>query len=87
VQALAIVSATLMVARMIIAEASLSFLGLGVPIGTPTWGVMISEGREYIATAWWVTAFPGIAILVTVMAVNLVGDWLRDVLDPRMRRG
>lgn len=87
VQALAIVSATLMVARMIIAEASLSFLGLGVPIGTPTWGVMISEGREYITTAWWVTAFPGIAILLTVMAVNMVGDWLRDVLDPRMRRG
>lgn len=87
VQALAIVSATLMVARMIIAEASLSFLGLGVPIGTPTWGVMISEGREYIANAWWVAAFPGIAILITVMAVNMVGDWLRDVLDPRMRRG
>lgn len=87
VQALAIVSATLMVARMIIAEASLSFLGLGVPIGTPTWGVMISEGREYISTAWWVAAFPGIAILLTVMAVNMVGDWLRDVLDPRMRRG
>jgi peptide/nickel transport system permease protein len=86
VQALAIVSATLMVARMIIAEASLSFLGLGVPVGTPTWGVMISEGREYIATAWWVAAFPGIAILITVMAVNLVGDWLRDVLDPRMQR-
>ena len=87
VQALAIISATLMVARMIIAEASLSFLGLGVPIGTPTWGVMISEGREYIQTAWWVAAFPGIAILITVMAVNLVGDWLRDAFDPRMRRG
>jgi peptide/nickel transport system permease protein len=87
VQALAIVSATLMVARMLIAEASLSFLGLGVPIGTPTWGVMIAEGREYITTAWWVAAFPGIAILLTVMSVNLVGDWLRDALDPRMRRG
>jgi peptide/nickel transport system permease protein len=87
VQALAIVSATLLVARMLIAEASLSFLGLGVPVGTPTWGVMIAEGKEYIATAWWVAAFPGIAILLTVMSVNLVGDWLRDALDPRMRRG
>ncbi|MCB0047863.1 MAG: ABC transporter permease [Caldilineaceae bacterium] len=87
VRASAIVAATLMVARMLIAEASLSFLGLGIPISTPTWGVMISEGREYIVTAWWVAAFPGIAILITVMSVNLVGDWLRDALDPRMRRG
>ncbi len=81
-----IVAATLMVARMLIAEATLSFLGLGVPISTPTWGVMISEGREYITTSWWVATIPGLAILITVMSVNLVGDWLRDALDPRQRR-
>ena len=81
-----IVAATLMVARMLIAEATLSFLGLGVPITTPTWGVMISEGREYITTSWWVSAIPGLAILITVMSVNLVGDWLRDALDPKQRR-
>jgi peptide/nickel transport system permease protein len=80
-----IVAATLMVARMLIAEATLSFLGLGVPINTPTWGVMISEGREYITTSWWVSAVPGLAILITVMSVNLVGDWLRDALDPKQR--
>ncbi len=85
VRASMIVAATLMVARMLLAEASLSFLGLGIPIGTPTWGVMISEGREYIATSSWVSAFPGIAIVITVMSVNLVGDWLRDALDPRQR--
>jgi peptide/nickel transport system permease protein len=87
VRASMIVAATLMVARMLLAEASLSFLGLGIPPQTPTWGVMISEGREYIATSWWVSAFPGIAILITVMSVNLVGDWLRDALDPRQRKG
>jgi peptide/nickel transport system permease protein len=87
VRASMIVAATLMVARMLLAEASLSFLGLGIPPATPTWGVMISEGREYIATSWWVSAFPGIAILITVMSVNLVGDWLRDALDPRQRKG
>lgn len=86
VRASMIVAATLMIARMLLAEASLSFLGLGIPINTPTWGVMISEGREYIATSWWVSAFPGIAILITVMSVNMVGDWLRDALDPRQRR-
>jgi peptide/nickel transport system permease protein len=85
VRASMIVAATLMIARMLLAEAALSFLGLGIPINTPTWGVMISEGREYIATAWWVSAFPGIAILITVMSVNMVGDWLRDALDPRQR--
>jgi peptide/nickel transport system permease protein len=85
VRASMIVAATLLVARMLIAEASLSFLGLGIPLSTPTWGVMISEGREYIATSWWVSAFPGLAILIVVMSVNMVGDWLRDALDPRQR--
>lgn len=83
VRASIIVLATLSMAKMLIAEASLSFLGLGVPAGTPTWGLMISEGRDYLVNAWWVCAFPGLAILVTVMAVNLLGDWLRDQLDPR----
>ncbi len=78
-----IVAATQMVARMLIAEASLSFLGLGIPFTTPTWGVMIAEGRDYISTSWWVSTFPGLAIVVTVMSANLVGDWLRDVTDPR----
>jgi peptide/nickel transport system permease protein len=79
------VLATLALAKMLIAEASLSFLGLGVPAGTPTWGLMISEGREYLVRAWWISAFPGIAILITVMAVNLLGDAVRDALDPRSR--
>lgn len=80
-----IVAATLMVARMLIAEASLSFLGLGIPFTTPTWGVMIAEGRDYLTTSWWVSTFPGIAIVLTVLAANLVGDWLRDVTDPRQQ--
>lgn len=80
-----IVAATQMVARMLIAEASLSFLGLGIPFTTPTWGVMIAEGRDYLATSWWVSTFPGLAIVLTVMSANMVGDWLRDVTDPRQQ--
>lgn len=83
VQASVIVLATLMMAKMLIAEASLSFLGLGVPASLPTWGLMIAEGRDYLVRAWWVCAFPGLSILVTVMAINILGDWLRDALDPR----
>jgi peptide/nickel transport system permease protein len=74
-----------MVARMLLAEASLSFLGLGIPFTTPTWGVMIAEGRDYLTTSWWVSTFPGLAIVLTVMSANLVGDWLRDVSDPRQQ--
>jgi peptide/nickel transport system permease protein len=81
------VVATFSVARVIIAEASLSFLGLGVPPPAPSWGAMLDEGRNYITTGWWLALFPGLAILLLVLGINLVGDWLRDVLDPRMERG
>jgi peptide/nickel transport system permease protein len=81
------VVATFSVARTIIAEASLSFLGLGVPAPEPSWGAMLDEGRNYITTGWWLALFPGVAILLLVLGINLVGDWLRDVLDPRMERG
>lgn len=77
---------SLQVGWVIIVEASLSFLGAGVPPPTPTWGSMIAEGRDYIASAWWVSFFPGLAILVAVLAFNLLGDWLRDALDPTMRQ-
>jgi peptide/nickel transport system permease protein len=82
-----IVVATFSVARTIIAEASLSFLGLGIPPPAPSWGAMLDEGRNYITTGWWLALFPGIAILLLVLGINLVGDWLRDALDPRMERG
>jgi peptide/nickel transport system permease protein len=81
------VVATFSVARVIIAEASLSFLGLGIPPPTPSWGAMLDEGRNYLTTGWWLALFPGLAILLLVLGINLVGDWLRDVLDPRMERG
>ena len=80
-----IVIATFEVARMIISEASLSFLGLGVEPSIPSWGSMLADGRQYLATAWWIATFPGLGIMLTVLAINLVGDWLRDVLDPRLR--
>ena len=80
-----IVVATLELAFMIIYESALSFLGLGVQPPTPTWGWMLSDGRNYVATAWWLATFPGLAIMLTVLAVNLLGDWLRDTLDPRLR--
>jgi peptide/nickel transport system permease protein len=78
---------TFSVARTIIAEASLSFLGLGLPPPTPSWGAMLDEGRNYITTGWWLALFPGLAILLLVLAINLCGDWLRDALDPRMEKG
>lgn len=82
-----IVVGTLRIANMIIAEASLTFLGLGVESSIPTWGSMLADGRNYITSAWWVAAFPGIAIMLTVLGINLLGDWLRDVLDPRLKTG
>jgi len=77
--------ATLELAFMIIYESALSFLGLGVQPPTPTWGWMLADGRNYLATAWWLATFPGLAIMLTVLAVNLLGDWLRDTLDPRLK--
>lgn len=81
-----IVYATLGIGSTILVEAGLSFLGLGVQPPTPSWGNMISQGRDTLITAWWIATFPGLAIVFTVMAFNLVGDGLRDALDPRMRR-
>jgi ABC-type dipeptide/oligopeptide/nickel transport system permease subunit len=81
-----IVLATLRIATIIIAEASLSFLGIGVPPRIPAWGTMVAEGRADIASAWWIATFPGLAILLLVLSVNLFGEGLRDVLDPRMRQ-
>jgi peptide/nickel transport system permease protein len=81
-----IVMATLEVANMIIFEAGLSFLGLGVQPPTPSWGGMLADGRDYIpAGTWWPATFPGLAISLTVLCLNLVGDWLRDLLDPRLQ--
>lgn len=77
---------TLNIGVVIIAEASLSFLGAGIPPPTPTWGLMISEGRGRIADAWWVALIPGIAITLLVLSVNMFGDWLRDRLDPQLRQ-
>jgi len=81
-----IIVGTLLMANMIIFEASLSFLGLGVPANIPTWGRIVSDGREYVASKWWISLFPGLAILITVMGINLLGDSLSEVLDPRQRR-
>jgi peptide/nickel transport system permease protein len=80
------VVATFSVARTIIAEASLSFLGLGIPPPAPSWGAMLDEGRNYLTTGWWLALFPGLAILGVVLGINIVGDWLRDTLDPRLER-
>ena len=68
-------------------EAALTFLGLGISPQTPTWGGMLSDGQVYMATAWWITTFPGLAIMLTALSINIVGDWLRDQLDPRLRAG
>lgn len=81
-----IVIATLYLGRMIIIESALSFLGLGVPPPTPTWGGMLADGRSFLDTAWWIALFPGFTLMITVLSVNLLGDWLRDVLDPKMKR-
>jgi peptide/nickel transport system permease protein len=80
-----IVLLTLQVGWVIIVEASLSFLGAGVPPPTPAWGSMVSDGRDYIIDAWWVFLFPGLAIMLVVLAFNLLGDWLRDKLDPKLQ--
>jgi peptide/nickel transport system permease protein len=77
---------TLEVARIILMESALSFLGLGVPPPTPTWGRMLAEGRDYLTVAGWIAIFPGLAIMLTVLGINFLGDGLRDLLDPRLRR-
>ena len=77
--------ATIQLAQFILAESALSFLGLGVPPTVPSWGGMINEGRDYIWNAWWIETFPGLAIVLIVSGVGLMGDWLRDRADPRLR--
>jgi peptide/nickel transport system permease protein len=77
---------TLHIGFVIIVEASLSFLGAGIPPPTPSWGQMVADGRSLIASAWWVSVIPGVAIMLMVLAFNLFGDWLRDWLDPRLRQ-
>ena len=80
------VLASLTVGVVIVTEASLSFLGLGVPPQIPTWGSMLADGRTYISTSWWLALFPGLCIFFTVLGINLLGDGLRDILDPRLKR-
>ena len=81
-----LVLATLHVGYVIVLEAALSFLGVGIPPPTPSWGVMVADGRGLIEQAWWVSILPGIAILVTVLSLNILGDWVRDRLDPKLRQ-
>ncbi|BDE05603.1 peptide ABC transporter permease [Vulcanimicrobium alpinum] len=81
----AIVLGTFEIARAVVLESSLSFLGLGVPPTIASWGGMLADGRQYLDTAWWIALFPGLAIVIAVMGVNLLGDGLRDALDPGMR--
>lgn len=80
-----IVISSFAVATTMLAEAALSFLGLGVKPAIPTWGSMLADGRDYLRDAWWLATFPGIAIMITVLGINLFGDWLRDYLDPRLK--
>jgi ABC-type dipeptide/oligopeptide/nickel transport system permease subunit len=78
--------ATFEMSRMIFYEAGLGFLGLSVPPTVPSWGNMLASGRKYLTSYPWIATFPGLAIMITSLGMNLVGDWLRDVLDPRLRR-
>jgi len=80
-----VVIATLELARAIVLEATLSFLGLGIQPPTPSWGGMIHEGREYLDSAWWISTFPGLVLMLSSVVVSRLGDWLRDVLDPTLR--
>lgn len=80
-----VVLATLQVGSVILLEAGLSFLGVGIPRPTPAWGLMVADGRQLIVSAWWIAFFPGLAITLTVLALNLLGDWLRDELDPKLK--
>jgi peptide/nickel transport system permease protein len=80
-----VVIGTLELARSIVLEATLSFLGLGIQPPTPSWGGMVQEGREYLDSAWWISTFPGLVLMLTSVAVSRTGDWLRDLLDPTLR--
>jgi peptide/nickel transport system permease protein len=80
-----IILSSLQVAQFIVAEAAISFLGFGVQPPTASWGNMLNDGKTYIYNAWWMTTFPGVALVLTALGVNMVGDWLRDTLDPRLR--
>ena len=80
-----VVVATLELARSIVLEATLSFLGLGIQPPTPSWGGMIQEGRDYLDSAWWISTCPGVVLMITSIVISRTGDWLRDVLDPTLR--
>lgn len=80
-----VVLCTLQMGWAIVVEASLSYLGAGVPPPTPTWGSMVAEGQNFVGTAWWISVFPGVAIMLVVLSLNLLGDWVRDLLDPKLR--
>jgi peptide/nickel transport system permease protein len=80
------VMASLQVGALVITESVLSFLGVGIPAPDPSWGSMVSQGRNYVATAWWISFFPGVAIFLIVFSMNFLGDWLRDTLDPKLRQ-
>jgi peptide/nickel transport system permease protein len=84
VSGIILVIASLQVGSLILSEATLSYLGAGIPGPTPAWGLMVSEGQKYISTSWWLSVFPGGAIFLVVMAFNFLGDWLRDRFDPRL---
>ena len=81
-----IVLGTLQVGTVILLEATLSFLGAGIPRPNPAWGVMVADGRDHIASAWWIAVMPGLAIMMVVLSMNMMGDWLRDKLDPKLRQ-
>ncbi len=81
-----VVMITLQIGLVVLSEATLGFLGAGVPPPTPSWGSLVSDGRNFVDTAWWISFFPGLAIALLVLCVNYLGDWLRDTLDPRLRR-
>ena len=83
---LLMVLGSLRVGGLILTEASLSFLGIGIPSRVPSWGAMISDGRDTLDEAWWISFFPGLGICLTVMSMNFIGDWIRDRTDPRLRQ-